>query len=154
MLSTLELKIPPVIVLILMAIVMKFFPIALGYIGTDFIFINHVAVAVVIAANLVGIAGVISVKTAGTTVDPRNPEKSTALVTSGIFRWTRNPMYLAMALLLLAFAIYLQTLTAYVWVLVFVLYLNEFQIKPEEKALRQLFGPEYRQYCQQVRRWL
>lgn len=91
---------------------------------------------------------------AKTTVSPLAPEKASSLVTGGIYRLSRNPMYLGMALLLLAFALKLGTLWGLVFIAVFVIYINIMQIKPEEKALKDLFGDEYEAYCKQVRRWI
>lgn len=100
------------------------------------------------------IAGVLAFRQASTTVDPRNPQASNALVVRGIYRWTRNPMYLGFALLLFAFAVWLGKLPAMLLVPLFMAYLQRFQIKPEEEALKARFGPAFAMYCQQVRRWL
>ena len=90
---------------------------------------------------------------ARTTVNSDSPSDTSNLVTGGIYRFTRNPMYLSMLLWLLAWGLGLgnafNTLTA----ALFVAYMNRFQIKPEEEALKQLFGKEYEAYCAQVRRW-
>jgi len=110
------------------------------------------------AVALVGIgfdiAGIVSFRLAKTTVNPLRPEKATALVTSGIYRITRNPMYVGMLLLLMAWAIYLNSPWALIGPLIFVLYMNRFQIGPEEKALEALFGDDFIDYKRRVRRWL
>jgi protein-S-isoprenylcysteine O-methyltransferase Ste14 len=87
-------------------------------------------------------------------VDPRTPAAASSLVVGGIYRVTRNPMYLGFLLVLLALALYLGTLTAFVVLPLFVVYLNEFQIKPEESALRARFGSAFDSYASRVRRWL
>jgi protein-S-isoprenylcysteine O-methyltransferase Ste14 len=89
-----------------------------------------------------------------TTVNPLRPEKSTALVTGGIYQLSRNPMYLGMACLLLAWALYLQSPAALLGVPAFMAYITHFQIKPEERILEQLFGDEFKHYITRVRRWL
>ncbi|WP_428672731.1 methyltransferase family protein [Roseibium sp.] len=89
-----------------------------------------------------------------TTVNPVAPEKATVLVTGGIYRISRNPMYLGLLCLLLALAVYWGSLTALVIVPAFVWYMTEFQIKPEEEALTALFGDAYKDYCTRVRRWI
>lgn len=89
-----------------------------------------------------------------TTVNPLKPDSASALVTGGIYRFTRNPMYLGLATLLLAWAIYLGNLAALAGVPLFILYMNRFQIAPEERALEARFGAEYRLYRARVRRWL
>ena len=78
----------------------------------------------------------------------------TQLVTSGVYRYTRNPMYLGMACLLLAWAVYLQNPLALLGVPLFMAYITQFQIKPEERMLVKLFGDAFIRYRQQVRRWL
>ena len=100
------------------------------------------------------IAGILSFLRAKTTVSPLKPEKATALVTSGVYRVTRNPMYAGMLFLLIAWAIYLDSPWALLGPLAFVLYMNRFQIGPEEKALEALFGDDYSDYKRKVRRWL
>ncbi|MGY4676806.1 methyltransferase family protein [Pasteurella sp. P03HT] len=91
---------------------------------------------------------------ANTTVSPFSPEKSTALVTNGVYRISRNPMYLSLALLLLAWALWLGSLSAVILFMLFILLMTEMQIKREELALEKLFGATYVTYKQRVRRWL
>ncbi|WP_174874678.1 methyltransferase family protein [Vogesella oryzae] len=89
-----------------------------------------------------------------TTINPLRPQNSSALVVSGFYRLSRNPMYLGMLCLLLAWALWLGQLAALAGPLLFVLWIGRFQIRPEERALAARFGDEYRDYCQRVRRWL
>ena len=100
------------------------------------------------------LSGVISFRLAQTTVDPVHPERASSVVTTGIYRWTRNPMYLGFWLLLLAYAVKLSQPLALLLLPVFIGYMNRFQIIPEEHALERLFGDDYRSYCQRVRRWI
>ena len=100
------------------------------------------------------LSGVISFRLAQTTVDPVHPERASSVVTTGIYRWTRNPMYLGFWLLLLAYAVKLSQPLALLLLPVFIGYMNRFQIIPEEQALERLFGDDYRNYCQRVRRWI
>jgi len=113
-----------------------------------------VAVLLLLAAGAIGIAGVRAFQRARTTVNPLRPEKASALVTSGIYRRTRNPMYVALAIALLGWAIWLGHPLALLGVAAFVAWINRFQIAPEERALRALFGPEFERYCSEARRWL
>lgn len=89
-----------------------------------------------------------------TTVDPRSPEKASSVVKVGIYRITRNPMYLGMLLLLTAWAFYLANVIAILLLAGFVLYMTQFQIKPEERILREKFGVEYEEFLTKVRRWI
>jgi len=91
---------------------------------------------------------------ARTTVNPLNPEKTSVLVTSGLYRFSRNPMYLGMLLWLLALCLYLNNIAGLLVAAAFVAYINRFQIRPEERALQQQFGEAYERYQQQVPRWL
>lgn len=89
-----------------------------------------------------------------TTINPLNLKKSTYLVTSGVFRFSRNPMYLGMLLFLLGTAIILNIIGGLIISILFIFYMNFFQIIPEENALQNLFGKNYRNYRKTVRRWI
>lgn len=91
---------------------------------------------------------------AQTTTHPMHPDQASALVTDGIYRYTRNPMYLGMTLLLLAWALYLANWAALLGVALFMAYITRFQIIPEERALQRIFGEEYEAYRRSVRRWV
>lgn len=103
---------------------------------------------------LIAFSGIISFRIKGTTVDPTKPNKASSLVTGGIYKYTRNPMYLGMALVLVGGIIRLGNPVALIGLFFFVWYLTRFQIKPEEKALNELFGREYEDFCSKVRRWI
>ncbi len=113
------------------------------------------AVAVLVAAGLaVDLAGLLAFRGSRTTVNPLQPQRASALVTGGVYRITRNPMYLGMALLLLAWAAWLSAWLALAGPVVFVLYITRFQILPEERALLANFGEDFPRYAERVRRWL
>jgi protein-S-isoprenylcysteine O-methyltransferase Ste14 len=103
---------------------------------------------------LIALAGVLAFRSSKTTVDPRKPEATSAMVTSGVYRYSRNPMYVGFGLWLLAWGVFLASAWALIGVIVFVVYMNRFQIAPEERALREIFGEDYRAYERRVRRWL
>jgi protein-S-isoprenylcysteine O-methyltransferase Ste14 len=111
-----------------------------------------------IALGGIGVAcsvlGVASFRQARTTVNPLRPGAASTLVASGIYKVTRNPMYLGFLLLLVSEVAWLANAAAVIVVPVFVLYLNRFQIVPEERALLQRFGGEYSNYTARVPRWL
>ena len=113
-------------------------------------------VAVVLAAIGVAVAigGVMSFRRAQTTVNPLKPETSAALVSTGVYSFTRNPMYLGMVLVLLAWAVYLSSIWSLLGPVVFALYITRFQIVPEERVLDGLFGAPFAAYKKRVRRWL
>ena len=89
-----------------------------------------------------------------TTVNPTKPETSSKVVDKGVYRYSRNPMYLAMLLGLLAYACYLENPLAFAICGLFFMYIRKYQIIPEERMLTQLFGQEYLDYKKRVRRWL
>lgn len=89
-----------------------------------------------------------------TTVHPHTPEKTSVIVNSGIYAYSRNPMYLALVLVLLALALYFTNVTCFAVIPLFIWYITRYQIKPEEMILDKLFPTEYQAYCQKVRRWL
>ncbi len=91
---------------------------------------------------------------ANTTVDPFHPEEASQLVVDGFFGYSRNPMYVSLALVLISWAIWLGSVYNVSMLILFVTYITFFQIKPEEKAMRSLFGETYEHYCSRVRRWI
>jgi len=117
-----------------------------------------IRITTVIAIALTGIgvalSGVIAFRHAKTTVNPLKPETASSIVTSGVFRFTRNPMYVGLALVLLAWAVFLSSPWASLGLPAFILYMNRFQIVPEERVLSRMFGTEYSAYRARVRRWL
>ena len=116
---------------------------------------GHVAgTAILLIGGLVCLVGVIQFRAHATTVDPMAPDRSSALVTTGIYHHTRNPMYLGFAVMLIGLATTLGNLFALGMVPVFIGYLTRFQIIPEERALVEKFGAPYRAYLEQVPRWL
>jgi protein-S-isoprenylcysteine O-methyltransferase Ste14 len=98
--------------------------------------------------------GLLAFRASRTTINPLRPERTSSLVTSGVYRITRNPMYLGLALLLLAWAVFLSSLAPLAGPPIFVVYITRFQILPEERALKRIFGNEFTLYAARVRRWL
>ncbi len=113
-----------------------------------------IATAVALVGALIAVAGVVSFRRAHTTVNPTTPARASSLVVSGIYQFTRNPMYLGFTLILLALAVFFSNALAVALVLCFVLYLDRFQIRPEERALARLFPEEFAGYKARVRRWM
>lgn len=98
--------------------------------------------------------GVREFKRSKNTVNPTKPESSSTLVRSGIYRYTRNPMYLGFLLILIGCAIAAANVVAFVVLLRFVGYMNRFQIEPEERALTLIFGEDFKAFCFEARRWI
>jgi protein-S-isoprenylcysteine O-methyltransferase Ste14 len=152
--ASLELKVPPPAVALLFGLLMWLASSLMAPVEVSFV--SRVSVALVLASVglVVGLSGVVSFRRARTTINPTKPSATSSLVTNGVFRFTRNPMYLSLLLYLLAWAAYLSNWLAFLLLPVFVLYINRFQINPEERVLSSLFGPEYASYKERVRRWL
>jgi protein-S-isoprenylcysteine O-methyltransferase Ste14 len=113
-----------------------------------------IAAALVLIAFTIGGAALYEFRRARTTLNPLQPDAASAMVVRGIYRWTRNPMYLAMLLVLIAWACIVANWVALAMLPLFVAYLNRFQIVPEERALHARFGAEFENYRRKVRRWL
>ncbi|KAB8139933.1 isoprenylcysteine carboxylmethyltransferase family protein [Chloroflexia bacterium SDU3-3] len=149
-----ELKIPPVVVFLIAAALMWLLS-ALGAALT--LPVPHrslVALPIALAGAAIGLLGVRTFRRAATTVDPLHPDKAATVVRQGIYRHTRNPMYLGLALALLAWAVFFGNALALLVLPLFILYMTRFQIVPEERALAAKFGEDYRAYTREVRRWI
>lgn len=107
----------------------------------------------ILAGILLGVLALAQFAMHKTTIDPMHVEKTDTLVTKGVYRVSRNPMYLGLLLILLAWGIYLGNAFNAITAAGFVSYMNAYQIRPEEEILRQKFGEHYNRYCQAVRRW-
>lgn len=148
-----QLKLPPALVFLLfggaMYLLATYLPV--GYF--DFFGRFVLMKALLILAAGIGVISLIQFFRARTTIDPRKPAKAGTLVTGGVFKYSRNPMYLALLLILLAWGLWLGNAFNTVLAAAFVAYMNKFQILPEEEALRKRFGRPYEQYLIRVRRW-
>ncbi|HEY3476643.1 MAG TPA: isoprenylcysteine carboxylmethyltransferase family protein [Anaerolineales bacterium] len=151
--SALELKVPPVAVLLLFALMMWL----LSTYETSLSFLlpwsRAIALFVCCAGLAIGLGGVIAFRRANTTVNPITPEATTTMVTSGLYRFSRNPMYLGLLVVLTGWAIFLSHLVAFALLPLFVLYMNRFQIIPEERVLSAKFAHQFTAYKETVRRW-
>ena len=110
--------------------------------------------ALIVVSGVFGVAGVLGCLRCKTTVHPWSPDETRVLVTQGVFRLSRNPMYLALLLLLLAYYLYQPTWFSPLVFVVVTWYLTRLQILPEERILSEKFGDQYAQYASSVRRWL
>jgi protein-S-isoprenylcysteine O-methyltransferase Ste14 len=147
-------RIPPVLVVLLVAAAMRALARA-GWPGAfDFPGRTWVAALFLVPGLLLPALGVHRFRSADTTVDPLHPEKASALVVRGIYSRTRNPMYLGFAFLLLGWAVGLGSAWSLLGLPLYVLWMNRFQIGPEEEALELRFGEAFREYMSRVRRWI
>ncbi len=151
---SLELKIPPLVLLLLSVVLMYALAIVLPQWRLPLPYKSALALAWAGAGGVVAALGVWAFRRQRTSVNPVQPEAASQIVRSGIFRYSRNPMYLGFALLLMGWALWLAHPVAFAVVPLFVLWLHAFQIKPEERILLQKFGAPYAQYLREVRRWV
>jgi protein-S-isoprenylcysteine O-methyltransferase Ste14 len=150
----LELKVPPDVVWLLVAgmmwIASEVTP------GVAIPMALRVGIALVLAGVGVGLIvdARIALDRARTTWSPRAPGRTTRLITSGIYRFSRNPIYLGMLLVMIGWAVALTSPVALVLSAAFALYIDRFQIRPEERTLSALLGQDYQDYAERVRRWV
>jgi protein-S-isoprenylcysteine O-methyltransferase Ste14 len=152
--AALELKVPPLAVLLAAAAAMALAARLTPALTATFAAQGALAWALAAAGVAVALAGIAAFRRARTTVHPMHPENASALVATGIYRRSRNPMYLGMLLLLAAWSVLLGNALALAGLPAFVAYIDRFQIRPEERALRARFGAGFDAYARSVRRWL
>jgi len=150
----LELKIPPL--LVWLAIAGAMLGVAYSAPGLSYMLAGSSAIALALATlgGALAFAGVIAFRDKRTTVNPLTPGASSSVVSGGVYRVSRNPMYLGFLLALAGWAVYLSNAGAALLLPAFVAYMTQYQIKPEERALLAKFGSEFAQYMSRVRRWL
>jgi protein-S-isoprenylcysteine O-methyltransferase Ste14 len=152
--QALDLKIPPVGILLLAGAAMwglaRLFPEAIIALPAR----TFLIVASLCAGGAVAVAAIIGFHRHSTTVNPTSPDKASALVVNGIYGYTRNPMYLGLLLVLVAWWGYLPNAFSLIILPIFIIYMNRFQIQPEERVLLEKFGDPYALYMSKVRRWL
>ncbi len=152
--QSLELKVPPLVVVAVAAFAM----VGLTWLIPSATFVLPGSRIASLALALLGIAvvlaGVFAFRASKTTVDPRTPDAASTVVVGGIYRLSRNPMYLGFLIVLTGLAVYLSNATAAMLLPAFVAYINTFQIKPEERILLSKFGLHFAEYTESVRRWV
>lgn len=152
--ESLQLKIPPPLVVFVAAALMA--GLAYAFPGAEIDIPARALLAVVFAvigAVCIG-SGIAEFRRHETTIDPREPQRSSSLVDTGIFRFTRNPMYLGLLVVLTGWAVYLSNLLPFIVLPMYVLFLGKYQIEPEERFLAAKFGDHYEAYRRKVRRWI
>lgn len=148
-----ELKIPPPVYMLvfagLMWLVDQYFPIYQWPINT-----NILSFVLIAMGGYIDFSSLVKFIRAKTTINPMHPDYTKKLVTSGMYRVSRNPMYLGLLFLLSGWSLYLGSLSSFVVIPFFIFTITQMQIRPEEKILQQRFGQEYLDYKKRVPRWL
>lgn len=150
----LELRVPPLLVWVIFASAMlgvaRLVPTLTFKVTGAF----ACALALAVLGAAVALAGVVAFRRVRTTVNPLTPSDAGSVVSGGIYRFTRNPMYLGFLVALAGWAANVSNAAAALFLPAFVAYMTRFQIKPEERALAAKFGPQFTQYMSRVRRWV
>jgi protein-S-isoprenylcysteine O-methyltransferase Ste14 len=152
--SKLELKVPPLALALLVALAMWLVSLATPSFSWQLPYRQVTAIVLVLAGFVAALLGFIAFRRAGTTVNATTPQSTSSLVSGGIYRVTRNPMYLGFLLALVGLAVFLANALSLVLVPAFVAYMNRFQIAPEERVLSEKFGEAFAAYKKKVRRWV
>jgi protein-S-isoprenylcysteine O-methyltransferase Ste14 len=150
----LELRIPPLLVVLVAAGGMLGVAHSAPGLTVTLAARSSVALALVALGAILATVGVLAFRGERTTVNPLTPSASSSIVSSGVYRFSRNPMYLGFLLVLAGWAVHLSNAGAALLLPPFVAYMTRYQIKPEERALLAKFGSEYAEYMSRVRRWL
>lgn len=154
MLRLLELKIPPPVVAVLTGLAMWAFADPANASGAVPVARWILCAVLALAGAAFDLSGLVAFRRARTTINPLRPDKTSSIVQAGIYRLTRNPMYVGLTLFLCAWAAYLWSWWALIGPAVFVAYITRFQILPEERVLAASFGEAFEAYRNNVRRWL
>lgn len=153
--SGLELRVPPLLAMLASAVLVFVFARLFPQYAQPVTTIHWAAAGMCLAsAGILGISAIRQFMTARTTIHPQHPAKTSTLVRDGIYSFSRNPMYLGLAMLLGAEVALLANPAGMLPVVFFILYISRFQIEPEERILRAKYGAEFDRYCRMVRRWL
>ena len=152
--NSLELKIPPPFVALALGLLMWLASSVARPIEVPFALRLGIALVLLAIGQSISISGMVAFRRAKTTMNPIKASAASSLVSSGVYRLTRNPMYLGLFVTLLAWAVFLSNPLALLFLPLYVLYVNRYQIGPEERVLESLFGAEYAAYRKNVRRWL
>lgn len=150
----LELLIPPPVIALISAFLIWIISLIFPSLSFDFTGRRFVVLIFLIIGGMFGFGGILQFERKQTTMNPAKPQNSRILITKGIYTISRNPMYMGILWGLMAYIIYLGNVLSVVGAVLFVYYMTEYQIKPEEKALRKKFGRLYNAYTKKVRRWI
>ncbi|NNC98576.1 MAG: isoprenylcysteine carboxylmethyltransferase family protein [Gammaproteobacteria bacterium] len=150
----LENRVPPPLVLLISLILIRLVATADNILILPFHARAIGAGVFLVSGILLALSGVSLFQKAQTTINPLDPDAASRLITTGVYQYTRNPMYLGMLLVSIAASIYFSSVVSLLVVAGFYLFITRFQIVPEERALLNLFKDAFEEYRKQVRRWL
>lgn len=149
-----ELKIPPPIVAAIFALTMWGVATTATFAALTIELSWVVSLVLLVIALTIDLLALMSFQMAKTTINPMQPHKASQLVVVGVYKFTRNPMYLGLGIIMLAIVIWFSNLINIALLFTFVWYITRYQIIPEERVLVELFGDDFKDYQANVRRWL
>jgi len=150
----LELKVPPLALFGACVATVVTIALRVAATGLDLPGLRWSGAVVLLAGVFIAVSGVVQFRRVGTTVNPMSPDRARAVVRDGVYRLSRNPMYLGMAAALIGLSLLLGSWAGLPVAAGFCAYLSRFQILPEERMLLASFGEPYARYMDEVRRWL
>lgn len=153
-LQILETKIPAPVLAAVLGVVMKAYVVSGGVLVDSSVLRMQLGVGLAQVSGLLVLAALGCMVWSRTTINPIDPARASRLVTGGVYRFSRNPMYLSLLMLLVAYAVRIESPAVWLAPVFFVVYVTRFQILPEERVLTQKFGGAYLDYRQRTRRWI
>lgn len=152
--TNLELLVPPPLLFLATALLMWLVAVFTTFARIDIPARSIVGTTAFVLGVLIDVTGFLQFRRARTTINPMKIDTTSSLVTTGLYRLSRNPMYVGQVLVLFAWGVYLQNVVAFTLILVFIVWIDRFQIVPEERVLQAKFGRAFSAYKENVRRWL
>ncbi len=152
--SDLETKIPPPLLGFVTGLMMWLLSQLLPTLSMPSSNLFRVGIVIMLLGFCLDVIALLQFRKNKTTISPLSPEKASTLVISGLYKYTRNPMYLGLLIVLTGWAFFLGNLASFACLPIFVRLITRFQILPEEQILGEQFGEPYEQYLTQVRRWI
>ena len=152
--SELETKIPPPLLGLVTALLMWLLAQLLPTLSMVSSNLYRVGIVIMLAGFSLDLIALFQFRRKDTSINPLHPENASSMVITGLYRYTRNPMYLGLLIVLTGWALYLGNLASFACLPIFVRMITKFQILPEERILRKKFGKDYEEYLGKVRRWI
>ena len=150
----LETKLPAPVIAAAAGAAMKFYAVTHSIAIDPSPWRMDLGITLAVASAILALAALFTLLRARTTINPLRPSRATTLVTGGVFRFSRNPLYLSLLILLVAYAVRLDSLAVWLGPVLYLLYVTRFQIIPEERVLQERFGESFSTYRSRTRRWL
>lgn len=150
----LELLLPPPLIMLITGLIMWLVARLFPSMTFEWLRSPLISALLVLLGLIIGLSGIASFIRSKTTANPKQPNETTKLVRNGVYRFSRNPMYLGMLFFLISWGIYLSNIISIISIVIYIVYITRFQIMPEERILQEKFHEDFLAYKNKVRRWL